>query len=174
MVSEPQSQGKEINQEENGSVRRKRRISPQRSRFCQSPTGTRVAESIRYTRFSVPTPRNERLTIYEEHTASYCHSVNSNLERPTLTEHSNTLKGQNRSGPLTWSKRINYYVASIKARCCGLQQKNHVLNATKCWRLFKYCFNRIVFKIKKQKTNKNLVRLNQRLNILMVCLCLLN
>nr|CAA56695.1 cdx1 [Cyprinus carpio] len=76
-----------------------------------------VTESVRHTRFSVPTPRNERLTIYEEHTASYCHSVNSNLKDPTLTEHSNTLKGQNRSGPLAWTKRItNYYTTGIKAR----------------------------------------------------------
>uniref|UniRef100_A0A8C1L2R5 Caudal type homeobox 4 n=1 Tax=Cyprinus carpio TaxID=7962 RepID=A0A8C1L2R5_CYPCA len=88
-----------------------------RSRFCQSPTGTGVTESVRHTRFSVPTPRNERLTIYEEHTASYCHSVNSNWKDPTLNEHSNTLKGQNRSGPLAWPKRItNYYSTCIKAR----------------------------------------------------------
>uniref|UniRef100_A0A8B9LPS8 Homeobox domain-containing protein n=1 Tax=Astyanax mexicanus TaxID=7994 RepID=A0A8B9LPS8_ASTMX len=36
---------------------------------------------LRITQLPLPPTRNEHLTIYEEHTAGYCHSVNSNLSR---------------------------------------------------------------------------------------------
>lgn len=75
LVSEPEGEGEEVDQEEDGSVWWEQRLRAQWSGVSQSPAGPGVPESHRHARIYVPPSGNEHLAIYQEYTAGDCDPV---------------------------------------------------------------------------------------------------
>ncbi len=161
LVSEPQSQREETDQEEAGSVWRQRGVRAQRPGFGEPSAGAGVSQSHRHPRLSVPSSGNEHLAIYQEYTASDCDSVKQLTSGPpNKTEHSDT-----RTGHLMGSQRIWTHVLKHKAVDKDLIYSNEMLEALEI--LLFYRIVLITWGFKKKRKNRRVSNL-KALNCLWV------
>ena len=90
LVSESQSQRKEINQEEDGPVVRQRGLGAQRPRLRQPPDGPRVPQPHRDPRLSLSTTGYEHLAPHQEYTTTTTTTTTATNTTATATTATNT------------------------------------------------------------------------------------